>query len=186
VHALDFTMEALRITTCSSPAIQPMCGDTLHLPFADGTYDAVFSQGLLEHFSDPLSIVREQSRVVKPGGVLLIDVPQRYSIYTVQKHAKMRQGTWFAEWETEFSLAQLTSLIVAVGLIPARSYGRGYYPAPLLGVRNLHTLDQRRQMPVHLPNAVRKTIERVWQHLEANTWYFRWMMNIGVIGRKPL
>lgn len=42
----------------------------LELPFADNTFDIVFSQGLISHFSNPLAVVLEQKRVVKAGGIV--------------------------------------------------------------------------------------------------------------------
>lgn len=45
-------------------------GDTL--PFGDGTFDAVFSQGALHHFDNPGAMTREMWRVLKPGGLLLL------------------------------------------------------------------------------------------------------------------
>lgn len=47
------------------------------LPFAEGSVDAVFHEHLLEHFSltDGLALARDWHRVLKPGGVLRIGVP---------------------------------------------------------------------------------------------------------------
>lgn len=186
-YALDFTVEALRLADRTGQQRQVRLGliggDTLRLPFADERFDLVYSQGLLEHFSDPLPVVREQARVVRPGGFLLVDVPQRYSLYTLHKRRLMRQGRWFAGWEGEFSLGELKALLRRAGLRPLRSYGQGYYPAPLLGVRNLHTLDERRGAPI-LPRALRDGVERAWRALERAPWYHRFMQNIGVVAEK--
>jgi SAM-dependent methyltransferase len=41
----------------------------------DGTYDAVVSYDVIEHDEDPLRFLRSLTRLVKPGGVLLIGTP---------------------------------------------------------------------------------------------------------------
>lgn len=69
-------------------------------------------------------------------------------------------------------------------LRPILSYGYGYYPAALLGIRNLHTLDQRRDLPVRLPRAVRQAVEQRWQQLEGARWFYRWLANIGIVAQK--
>ena len=43
--------------------------DILKLPFRDNSFDLVFSQGVLEHFTDEKAATAEQLRVLKPGGV---------------------------------------------------------------------------------------------------------------------
>jgi ubiquinone/menaquinone biosynthesis C-methylase UbiE len=43
-----------------------------HLPFADGTFDAVTSLEALEFMEDPAACLREMLRVLRPGGVLFI------------------------------------------------------------------------------------------------------------------
>lgn len=44
--------------------------DALKMPFADNTFDAVFSIGVLQHTANPLQGLREMCRVLKPGGLL--------------------------------------------------------------------------------------------------------------------
>lgn len=99
--------------------------DIRKLPFADGTFDVIFSNGVLEHFKDPLPIVKEQARVLKKNGLLVIGVPETYSLYTIKKHIQMRRGTWFAGWETEYSRGELRSLVERAKLkvIESKVYG---------------------------------------------------------------
>src|SRR6185369_11919417 len=84
VYQLDYAMNALKlmkdVATESGMNVHLVGGDAFRLPFADGTFDIVFHQGLLEHFREPTAtnLLKENARIVKSGGILLIDVPQRY------------------------------------------------------------------------------------------------------------
>ncbi len=49
--------------------------DAYALPFAAGTFEAVFAQSLLMHVRDPLAVMREVFRVLKPGGVFGVRDP---------------------------------------------------------------------------------------------------------------
>ena len=48
------------------------------LPFQSGSFDAVYSMGTVEHFADTDGAVREIFRVVRPGGRVVIGVPNRW------------------------------------------------------------------------------------------------------------
>ncbi len=45
------------------------------IPRADATYDAIVLTQVLEHVPNPAIVLAELSRVLKPGGVLLLSVP---------------------------------------------------------------------------------------------------------------
>jgi SAM-dependent methyltransferase len=53
------------------------CGDGFHLPVQSGSFDIAVMTDIIEHVSDPLGLVREASRALKPDGVLVITTPYR-------------------------------------------------------------------------------------------------------------
>ncbi|MGQ0501816.1 MAG: methyltransferase domain-containing protein [Panacagrimonas sp.] len=52
-----------------------MVADAHNLPFADASFDAVFSVAVLEHVYNPETVAAEMMRVLRPGGVLYSEVP---------------------------------------------------------------------------------------------------------------
>lgn len=133
VFGLDRERAALevakRISSHFSSAPTFLTGDARQLGFRDETFDVVFSQGLLEHFRDPLPVLREQVRVLKPSGYLILDVPQKYAglgLYSIRKQLKIRKGTWKWGWETQYSYPEIKRLGRAVGLTPLGVGGYGF------------------------------------------------------------
>ena len=55
-------------------------GSVLDLPFADDTFDMVFSHGVLHHVPDIKQAQHEIHRVIRPGGELVIMVYARWSL----------------------------------------------------------------------------------------------------------
>lgn len=45
-------------------------GDVRRLDFADGAFDALVAHTLLSHVEEPLSVLKEAARLVKPGGMI--------------------------------------------------------------------------------------------------------------------
>lgn len=133
VVALDYSHEALRLAReaaeRSGAGLMLVCGDALALPFREGAFDLVFHQGVLEHFREPLPLLLENARVTRPGGTVLVDVPQTFHIYTVMKKTLIAFNAWFAGWETQFTTGSLRRLLREAGLEPRSAYGRYFSPS---------------------------------------------------------
>lgn len=67
-----------------------VCGDIEALPLRAKSVDVVFSYSVLQHI-DRLKVGRffgEVARVLKPGGVCLVQLPNAYGIYSIIRQAK--------------------------------------------------------------------------------------------------
>ena len=53
-------------------SIRLTLSDCKHLPDDDNTYDIVMSNSIVHHIPEPLSVLRELWRVLKPGGLLFV------------------------------------------------------------------------------------------------------------------
>ena len=62
------------------------------LPFSDGVFDVVFSHEVLEHVADDRLCVAEMIRVARPGGRIVIFVPNR--LYGFETHGVFWRGRY--------------------------------------------------------------------------------------------
>lgn len=89
------------------------CGDAADLPYKGGAFDLVCALDIIEHIEDPDRIFAELTRVLRPGGTLLLAVPLhpgRWTAFdTVVGHAH------------RFSPDELLSTLARHGLVVDRS-----------------------------------------------------------------
>lgn len=65
-------------STKQLPDIQ---ADGCYLPFADESFDCVICAELLEHIRNPIDVLKEVYRVLRPGGTLLLTVPFMFPVH---------------------------------------------------------------------------------------------------------
>ena len=72
--ACDFSLGMLRVGKASKArrGVPFVAGDALHLPFADGVFDAATISFGLRNVADVPLALRELARVVRPGGRLVV------------------------------------------------------------------------------------------------------------------
>lgn len=192
VVTLDYVAGSLHLTGKAAGTagvrVAPVCGDALGSPFADGTFDVVLHQGLLEHFRDVRPLLRDNARILRPGGHLIVDVPQTFHYYTVGKQLLIALDKWFAGWETQFTIGQLEGHVRREGMTVVRSYGDWMVPGLWYrALRKLLLTRLGRRLPMHpepVPAAARLGERwRGWFGTRRAALYT--MPTIGVVARKP-
>jgi SAM-dependent methyltransferase len=98
------------VTTDAAPGMQPdVITRAEHLPFADGSFDAVVSRVAHHHFDDPAAAMREMARV--SGGLVLV-VDNLFMGDEAEEADKLRDPSHVrnyteAEWRAMFEDAGL-------------------------------------------------------------------------------
>jgi SAM-dependent methyltransferase len=93
-------------------------GDVRDLPFADGTFDAIYSMGTIEHFAETGRAVAELTRVLKPGGRAIVGVPNRHDPFLrpLLVTALQAVGLYGYGYEKSYSRRALREMLQHAGL----------------------------------------------------------------------
>jgi SAM-dependent methyltransferase len=114
------------------------------LPFADASFDGVVLKDLLEHVDDPVGVVLEVLRVLRPGGRVFASSPdaQRWvwDDYTHRRPFTRRSfRLLFADQGFEVEQVGYESVMPGIGLLSARTR-RKRRPQPFVALANLRLM----------------------------------------------
>ena len=84
-------LEAARERLGGDPRFEFAAGAATHLPFPDATFDAVVCVRVAHHFGDAGQVFREFARVLRPGGVLVLEFANKRHLKSVLRYATGRQ-----------------------------------------------------------------------------------------------
>ncbi|RLF32599.1 MAG: hypothetical protein DRN08_06470 [Thermoplasmata archaeon] len=144
IIGLDISSSALQIASFLKESlhidnVEFILGDLFNSPFVDNSFDVVFSEGVIEHFSleetpNYIQALREMIRLVKRGGKVILGVPNWYSfphtfykwiLREVKKEYKYgyEKSFRYSEIKEMFSKFGLRNIEV-LGFYPAHSFYR--------------------------------------------------------------
>ena len=85
---------------------QRVIGSILDIPFDKNTFDYVICTEVIEHTVNPKQAVKELSRVLKPGGILILTVPNKIWKWSViiANALKIRPYEGFENWVGYYEL----------------------------------------------------------------------------------
>ena len=99
--------------------------DLFSMPLPPHTFDLVWNDGVVEHFADPVKVVRAMSEMAKPGGRVLVTTPSKWTLHTalIRPWKRWKGNYPFDKWgrEQSFSAGQLRGLLQSAGLSGVQS-----------------------------------------------------------------
>jgi SAM-dependent methyltransferase len=99
--------------------------DIRDVPFRSGSFDVVYTMGTIEHIDEYAEAVREVRRVLRPGGIAIIGVPNKWDIFLRPLLVNFLEafGKYPYAPEKSFSAAELKSVVEEAGLQVIRRTG---------------------------------------------------------------
>jgi 2-polyprenyl-6-hydroxyphenyl methylase/3-demethylubiquinone-9 3-methyltransferase len=130
LSGIDNDLERLRIARAEiGPGAAIAAADVLHLPFPDAAFDKVILSEVLEHVPADLESLLEVRRVVRPGGLIAITVPNHNYPFLWDpinwarerlKLAPIREGFFGGLWTNHVRLyyrEQIVKLVESANLL---------------------------------------------------------------------
>ena len=166
--------EAKRKTADDTNPLAFVVGSGESLPYVADAFDLVLAIGFIEYFEDPSAALTEIRRVLKPGGVMIMQSYKRDLLTTVARLVKgplrpirravtgksaNRTGAWL---DRQYSRRQLDRLVGLFGFTPIRHEFNNFRVLPPFLLARLPRLYTR------LSEAITRSNPDLWSPLAAN------------------
>ena len=135
------------------------------LPFKDNTFDLVTNWHVIEHVLDVKQTLAEWQRVLKPGGVMILETPDARYLKARLLGPKYKKF-WPAEHLYTFNKSNLSQIMETCGfeILPTRLIGSwrtlpSHLSAYALGYRSLRTVQRKLNLCKSIEICCRKPIK---------------------------
>jgi SAM-dependent methyltransferase len=101
-------------------ALRLVRADIREIPFADASFDLVYTMGTIEHIDEYAQAIAEVERVLRPGGLAVIGVPHRWNLFLrpLMVAVLTAFGHYLYAPEKSFGGGEFRRLIESKGLRP--------------------------------------------------------------------
>lgn len=110
LYGFDFMPEQVETAKGRGLSAEIFVGDITDTGLPPGKFDAVFVQGVLHHVPGWRGALKEMSRVLKPGGALLLEEPNRKFLDFAERFMKIDHPL-----ESRFDWSELTAALGEAG-----------------------------------------------------------------------
>lgn len=149
------------------------------LPIPDASYDAVFSNHVLEHLCRPEDTLRECHRILRPGGTLIVSVPFMTKIHLGPHDFCRFTEHWYARVLADIGFKDIVATPIGglFDLYDVTNWAR----AEQLRNRSTGWRHMALRRLIQLQNAAQRLIDRLGDGLRDDTL---WPLGYGVTARK--
>ena len=119
----DYFPEPLQALAARLPDVPILQFDLTTCPLPDACVDAVTALNVLEHIEDDVRALSQVRRILKPGGIVHIEVPSNPDLYDIYDEQLMHHR--------RYRVSELESKMRQAGLTVVRTTHLGFFPYPL-------------------------------------------------------
>jgi SAM-dependent methyltransferase len=186
VFALDASREVVARAQSNARheghALTLLRADIRELPFADSSFDLLYTMGTIEHVAEYEQAVREIARVLRPGGRAIVGVPYKWDVglRPLLVAALEALGRYPYSPEKCFGAGELRGVVESAGLVFVARTGILTFPG-LLRMADLWLYT--RGVPLH---QLTRWVVRPFAWLEREQpWAGRFGYLIAIVAQKP-
>lgn len=172
--AVESSREAARRLSISAEFLQ---AELRALPFPDAKFELVFSDSVIEHIPEYLQVLNEVARVTKPGGWVLVSVPNRLRPDGWDLHRLIHRPSYP---QTSFTPWRLRKDLRRVGLLPSRMFGGDAFMLGWVG----SVAPGRRSTATGQEAVKERRLRKTLRRLLAPTFPEWFRIDIGCVARK--
>jgi len=142
-------LESLARELTGTPILQ---FDVVQCPLPDASVDAVVMLNVLEHIENDAEAIRQVRRILKPGGILVLEVPAGPSLYDVYDKYLLHCR--------RYNLAGLRNLVNSAGFRIIRQSHLGCFLYPLFSLVKRRNQRYLKENSAHHKKIVRQEIQQ--------------------------
>ena len=135
VHGIDLSPPIARdaVRELGPGVLHAAVSDVRALPYADETFDLIYSMGTVEHFDETAQALAEIHRVLRRGGRAIIGVPNRHDPFLRPLFVAVlyRLGLYGYGFEKSYSRRRLRQMLLDAGFEVVAETGILFIPGYL-------------------------------------------------------
>ena len=183
VTGIDPHLVALRaarhVARAEGVTVHFVCGDARVLPFRAESFDRAFSYSVVQHFakSEARVMLQQMAQAIKPGGQMMVQMPNRAGIRSFYHLARRGFGDGKAFDVRYYSVRELVSLFRSV-VGPSTLKVDGFFG---LGIQptDLPLMPPHRRIVIHSSELLRKAARR-------QRWIAGFADSLYITSQKPM